>query len=44
MFSADYPFESIAEAGEFMDTVALSEAVRAGIAFRNAQSLLGLKG
>jgi 2,3-dihydroxybenzoate decarboxylase len=43
MFSADYPFESSAEAGAFMDTVALPEQVRADIAYRNAEALLGLK-
>jgi 2,3-dihydroxybenzoate decarboxylase len=42
MFSADYPFESMAEAGEFMDTVALSNEIRAQIAYRNAESLLRL--
>jgi 2,3-dihydroxybenzoate decarboxylase len=42
MFSADYPFESIDEAGEFMDTVALAESVRADIAFNNATRLLRL--
>jgi len=42
MFSADYPFESIQEAGHFMDSVPLDEAVRADIAFNNASRLLGL--
>jgi len=42
MFSADYPFESIDEAGAFMDTVALSDGVRADIAFNNARALLRL--
>jgi 2,3-dihydroxybenzoate decarboxylase len=42
MFSADYPFESTAEAGAFMDTIALSDEIRAQIAFRNAEGLLGL--
>jgi len=43
MFSADYPFEQIDEAAEFMDTVALDEQVRADIAYNNAARLLRLK-
>jgi 2,3-dihydroxybenzoate decarboxylase len=43
MFSADYPFESTAEAGAFMDSVPLSDEIRSQIAFRNAETLLGLK-
>jgi 2,3-dihydroxybenzoate decarboxylase len=43
MFSADYPFESIDEAGEFMDHVALDEQTRADIAYNNAVRLLKLK-
>jgi 2,3-dihydroxybenzoate decarboxylase len=43
MFSADYPFESIDEAGTFMDTVPLGDEVRADICFRNAERILGLK-
>ena len=42
MFSADYPFEQIHEAAEFMDTVALDEATRADIAYNNAKRLLRL--
>src|SRR6185436_3423288 len=42
MFSADYPFESIDEAGTFMDTVPLAEDVRADICFRNAERILNL--
>jgi 2,3-dihydroxybenzoate decarboxylase len=42
LFSADYPFESPADAGDFMDTVALDEEVRKDIAFRNAERLLRL--
>jgi 2,3-dihydroxybenzoate decarboxylase len=42
MFSADYPFESTAEAGAFMDSVPLSDETRSQIAFRNAEVLLGL--
>ncbi len=41
MFSADYPFESSKEAGAFMDTVAISEDIRAKIAFQNAEAILG---
>ncbi|MGP0093212.1 MAG: amidohydrolase family protein [Xanthobacteraceae bacterium] len=40
MFSADYPFESIAEAAEFMDHVPLAASVRADICFNNAEKLL----
>lgn len=42
MFSADYPFESIEEAGAFMDTVPLADNVRAAICFSNAERILGL--
>jgi 2,3-dihydroxybenzoate decarboxylase len=42
MFSADYPFESSAEAGAFMDEVALTEDVRRDIATENARRLLRL--
>jgi 2,3-dihydroxybenzoate decarboxylase len=42
MFSADYPFESIEEAGAFMDNVPLDDGVRAQIAYRNAEMMLGL--
>jgi 2,3-dihydroxybenzoate decarboxylase len=40
MFSADYPFESIEEAGAFMDDVPIDDAVRADVAFKNAENLL----
>lgn len=43
MFSADYPFESIDEAAEFMDSVAIDEKLRADIAYNNAARLLKLK-
>jgi 2,3-dihydroxybenzoate decarboxylase len=43
MFSADYPFESIDEAAEFMDTVPLDEKTRADIGYNNAARLLRLK-
>jgi 2,3-dihydroxybenzoate decarboxylase len=42
MFSSDYPFESSEEAGHFMDQVALSDDVRADIAFNNAKRILNL--
>jgi 2,3-dihydroxybenzoate decarboxylase len=42
MFSGDYPFESIEEAGQFMDEVALPDDVRADIAFNNAARVLNL--
>jgi len=41
MFGADYPFEVAQEAGEFLDHVALPEAVRADIAVNNAVRHLG---
>jgi 2,3-dihydroxybenzoate decarboxylase len=41
MFSADYPFDSDG-AGEFMDTVAMDESLRADVAYNNAAKLLGL--
>jgi 2,3-dihydroxybenzoate decarboxylase len=43
MFSADYPFESVDEAAEFMDTVSLDEKLREDIAYNNAVRLLRLK-
>ena len=42
MFAADYPFEDAAEAGHFLDRVALDETVRADIATNNAKRILGL--
>jgi 2,3-dihydroxybenzoate decarboxylase len=42
MFSADYPFESIDEAAEFIDHVPLAASVRADICFNNAAKLLRL--
>jgi 2,3-dihydroxybenzoate decarboxylase len=42
MFGADYPFEQAEEAGHFIDSVKLDEAVRADICFNNAARLLGL--
>ncbi len=42
MFSADYPFESTAEASEFIDHVPLAENVRADICRNNAARLLRL--
>jgi hypothetical protein len=42
MFAADYPFESVQEAGQFLDEVAPEQGVRECIAFRNAVSRLGL--
>ena len=40
MFSADFPFESISEAGHFMDSVEMDEETRADIAWRNAARIL----
>lgn len=42
MFAADHPFEDAAEAGHFMDDVAIPEDLRADVAFNNAAKLLGL--
>lgn len=44
MFSADYPFESIKEAGHFMDSVTLPKKLREDVAWRNAERLLNLTG
>jgi 2,3-dihydroxybenzoate decarboxylase len=40
MFSADYPFENIVEAGHFMDRVDLVDSVREAVAWRNAARFL----
>ena len=42
MFGADYPFESAHEAGEFLDHVPVTDAVRADIASGNAVKYLNL--
>jgi len=42
MFAADYPFEDAAEAGEFIDHVALAEEARQDICFNNAAKLFDL--
>jgi predicted TIM-barrel fold metal-dependent hydrolase len=42
MFSADYPFENSDEAGEFMQSLPVDEDLRADIAYRNAERLLGI--
>ena len=42
MFSADYPFESISEAGRFMDNVTLPKKLREDVAWRNAARLLDI--
>jgi 2,3-dihydroxybenzoate decarboxylase len=36
MFAADYPFERIEEAGEFLDSTPLEDSIRRKIAFENA--------
>ena len=43
MFGADYPFEKAEEAGHFIDSVPLSDDVRADICFKNAEKFFGLK-
>ena len=42
MFAADYPFESVKEAGDFIDGVALEDSVRNAICFDTAARLLKL--
>jgi 2,3-dihydroxybenzoate decarboxylase len=42
MFGTGYPFGPVKEAGQFIDTVRLDENLRADIAFRNAERLLGV--
>jgi 2,3-dihydroxybenzoate decarboxylase len=42
MFAADYPFEAIDEAAEFMDSVVLPEDVRADICVNNAKRVFRL--
>ena len=43
MFSADFPFESIHEAGSFMDDVTMAEDLREDVAWRNAAKILNIK-
>jgi 2,3-dihydroxybenzoate decarboxylase len=42
MFGADYPFEEMADAAEWLDSVPISEGDRERIACTNAEGLLGL--
>ena len=42
MFATGYPFAATRDAAQFLDTVRLDENLRADIAFRNAEHLLGL--
>lgn len=42
LFGTDYPFEDMATASSVLDNASLSEADRAKIAYRNAESLLNL--
>jgi 2,3-dihydroxybenzoate decarboxylase len=42
MFAADHPFEAAEEAGEFMEHVPLTDALRKSIAFDNAAKYFGL--
>jgi 2,3-dihydroxybenzoate decarboxylase len=42
MFAADYPFESVEEAGHFIDNVPLEERVRNAICSDTAARLLKL--
>jgi 2,3-dihydroxybenzoate decarboxylase len=43
LFAADYPFESVEEAGHFIDGVPLDDGVRNDICRNNAARLLGLR-
>jgi 2,3-dihydroxybenzoate decarboxylase len=43
MFSADFPFEDIKEAGHFMDDVAIDTELREAVAWRNAARILNIK-
>ena len=43
MFAADYPFEQAEEAGHWMDSEQLDEAMRADIAYNNAVKHFGLR-
>jgi predicted TIM-barrel fold metal-dependent hydrolase len=42
LFSADYPFENSDESEPFMQSLPVDEDLRADIAYRNAEKLLGL--
>ena len=42
MFGTGYPFASPNDAGQFLDNVRLDENLRADIAYRNAERVLGL--
>src|SRR5215470_17578534 len=42
MFAADYPFESVEQAGAFIDKVPVSESVRQDICFNNAVAFFRL--
>ena len=42
MFSADYPYGSMAEALAFLETLPVSDAEREAIAHGNAEKLLGV--
>jgi predicted TIM-barrel fold metal-dependent hydrolase len=42
LFAADYPYEDYAEAGEFIETVPISESDRRKIAYTNAKALYKL--
>jgi predicted TIM-barrel fold metal-dependent hydrolase len=43
MFSADFPYASMAKARAFLDGLPLSSGDKAKIAYRNAERLLGLQ-
>jgi 2,3-dihydroxybenzoate decarboxylase len=42
MFSVDYPFEKPAEAGEWIEAAAISDAERRAVCRDNTAALLGL--
>jgi 2,3-dihydroxybenzoate decarboxylase len=42
MFSVDYPFEKSDLAAQFIENADISETRRVKVAYKNAQSILGL--
>ena len=44
MFSVDWPFEESDVAGRWVDSLPISDIVKAGVCHRNAEALLGLHG
>jgi len=44
MFAADYPFETVALAAEFIDSAPIDDGVRANICSKNAERIFRLNG